>query len=329
MNLMNLGRVGLSVLEARLFNKRRPVNVMWRITNKCNSNCSYCNIYNRNQQELSTVQIMRIIGQLSDAGTRRIGFVGGEALLRKDFGDIVDCAKSKNILVTLVTNGYLVPDCPEVVKKLDYLIISFDGRAENHEKNRPQGSHRKVINAFDYCKKHKIKVLTNTVINKNNLNDLKYIVDTVNQYGMNATFNVLQGSDEYPSQSEYNAALKELLHLKRSGAPIVLSENALKFLLDWQDYTVFFSNRNFPGFKCWAGELIFNIDTDGTIAACDIMTHLGKDNPNVLEMGIQNAIKKVGKNGCKACTCSHIIEYSFMFSMKFRVISDWMRMVLS
>jgi len=304
--------------------RRVPMNIMWRITNKCNSKCGYCHIWQRKQKELSTEQVMKLVDEMHELGTARIGFVGGEAFLRPDFGQIVDYVKSKSIYVTLVTNGCLVPDNVALLKKLDYLVISFDGKKKSHEKGRMKDSYDNVLRAFDVCKANGIKVLTNTVLNENNLGDLDYILDTASSYGFNCTFNVLQGGDMYPDAEKYREALRHLIKRKKEGAPIVLSERAMKFLIKWPDYSKF-TAKKYPGFKCWAGELIFNIDTDGKLAACDIMTHMRKDNPDATK-GLQQAIAKVRKE-CEACTCAHVIEYNYMFSLKPDVVWDWGKMI--
>jgi len=85
------------------------------------------------------------------------------------------------------------------------------------------------------------------------------------------------------------------------------------------------SKQKHHGFKCWAGQLIFNIDTDGRIAACDIMSHIKNDNPDCVKLGLKAAIKEVSKNGCQACTCAHVIEYNYMFSFYPDVIIDWLK----
>lgn len=297
-----------------------PMNIMWRITNRCNSKCSYCNIWKRKQKELTTKQILSLIDEMDELGTARIGFVGGEAFLRDDFEQIVDYVKSKGIFVTLVSNGCLVPNNVALLKKLDHLVLSFDGRKENHERGRMKGSFSHVMKAFGTCKQEGITVLTNTVLNKHNLDDLDYILKVVSDFGFSATFNVLQGNCEYPSNEVYRTALNHLLTRKKQGHPIVLSEKALKFLIKWPDYSKFVKNK-YPGFKCWAGQLIYNIDTDGTIAACDIMSHMRKDNPDATK-GLKRAIAQVKKE-CQACTCAHVIEYNYMLSLKIGVIKGW------
>ena len=107
----------------------------------------------------------------------------------------------------------------------------------------------------------------------------------------------------------------------------MLSKRAMRYLRKWPDYKRFMTKKKVKGFRCWAGELIYNIDTDGKIAACDIMTHVKQDNPSCVELGLKKAIRKVSKDGCKACTCAHVIEYNYMFSFRPDVIFDWSKLV--
>lgn len=58
--------MGIGVLFAHLLNKRIPLNVMLSVTNHCPSRCSYCNIPDRNQKELTTKQIFYLIDELSE-----------------------------------------------------------------------------------------------------------------------------------------------------------------------------------------------------------------------------------------------------------------------
>ena len=211
---------------------------------------------------------------------------------------------------------------------MDYLIISFDGKKQNHEKGRSKGSFKKVMRAFEECKNNNIKVLTNTVLNKYNLNDIDYILDTVKRYGFMSTFNLLQGvSDYYPSDTQYERVLTHLIKQKKQGAPIVLSLKTMNFLRNWSDYKEFTKQKEIKGFNCWAGELICNIDTDGKIAACDILTHRQINNPDCLELGFEKAFRSITKKGCKACTCSHVIEYNYMLSLNLSVIVDWGKLI--
>jgi MoaA/NifB/PqqE/SkfB family radical SAM enzyme len=327
MNLRNALGFFNSVASARVLNKRVPINIMWRLTNRCNSNCKYCSIKVRRQPELNRAQIFSLISQMANCGTKRIGFVGGEALLRPDFEQIVDKVRETGIYVTLVTNGSLVPEKIALLKKLDCLVISFDGTKANHERGRGKGSFSNVMKAFVLCQKNRIKVLSNTVLNKYNLEDIDFILDTAKRYGFKCTFNLLQSSDCYPTDDSYRKALDLLIQKKKRGAPIVLSLKTMLFLRRWPDYKEFTTTTEVSGFKCWAGTLIFNIDTDGRIAACDVLSNRLKNNPSCIELGFEQAYQRVQTAQCKACTCAHVIEYNYIFSLHPSVMWDWAKLV--
>ncbi|MFH1510793.1 MAG: radical SAM protein [Candidatus Woesearchaeota archaeon] len=321
--------MGKAVLANNLLGTVTPINIMWRITNKCNSRCEYCRIWKREQNELSTEQVFSLIDQMYHAGTLRIGFVGGEALLRPDFAEIVQYAKSKSIYLTLVSNGILVPKKMSIIKNIDCLVLSFDGKKRNHERGRCKGSFGKLMQAFEACKRNKINLLTITVLNKHNLQDIDFVLEKAKKYGFRCNFHLLQGGWEcYPSDQQYRQALDYLIARKKQGSPIAMSLRCLRFLREWPDYKKFFSKEKMPGFRCYAGKLFFNIDTDGSIAGCDVLSNMHK-NPDCVKLGLRQACNIVDRHGCEACTCVATIEYSSMFSLKADVITDWVRVVFS
>lgn len=328
MKAKNIFMAAKALCLAYTIGKKTPLNIMWRITNKCNSKCKYCVIRNRKMRELSTSDIFNLIDQMSKAGTQRIGFVGGEALLREDFGQIIEHAKKKGIYVTLVSNGYLIPEKIQIIKNLDCLILSLDGRKMNHEQDREPGAYEKVIVAFELVSKEKINVLTNTVLTKYNLKDIRFILETAQRYGFKCTFNLLQGAAEMlPTREEYQKAIQEIIDAKKKGMPVVLSFKTLHMLKEWEDYAKPLSYNHLKGFKCWAGKLIFNIDTDGSIAPCDIISNIKSGNPSCTNLGLKKAIASMHKPKCKACTCAHVLEYNHIFSLSLPVIRDWVKVV--
>lgn len=328
MEINNVLCIAKAVLLAHIFNSKIPVNVMWRITNKCNSKCKYCTIRDRCQKELSTSEIFSLIDQMAKLGTQRIGFVGGEALLREDFGQILDYVKKKGIYVTLVSNGYLIPKKINLVKKLDCLVLSFDGKKLNHERDREIGAYKKLMDAIKAVSKEKLNLLTNTVLTKYNLKDIDFILETAKKYGFRCTFNLLQGArDMMPCDEEYKDAIQKLIISKKKRMPIVLSFKTLNILKNWGDYKKFVSSEPVKDLKCWAGKLIFNIDTDGSIEPCDILSNTKKKHPNCVKLGLKKAISIMKQPKCKSCTCAHVMEYSHIFSFSLPVIWDWSKVV--
>src|SRR3989344_5649637 len=124
--------LALKILKGRLTNKRIPASVVLCVTNRCNLRCAYCyaEYYDRHT-EFTTGQILSLIDELYEMGTRHISLNGGEALMRDDIEIIVDKINAKNILCQLTTNGLLVKDKINVLKKVDSLCVSLDGNKKS------------------------------------------------------------------------------------------------------------------------------------------------------------------------------------------------------
>jgi MoaA/NifB/PqqE/SkfB family radical SAM enzyme len=326
--------MGNATLMANLFNKRTPINVMLSVTNHCPSRCNYCRIPLRKQKELTTEQIFSLIDQLADAGTERVAFWGGEPLVRSDIGKIIDYAKNKGMFTTLDSNGYLLPQKIDELKNLDILILSIDGREEVHDQNREKGSHKKVIRALEIATK-RIPVWTITVLTKNNLNEIDYLLDLAEKMGFYTTFQILHHTSSIagdtqsmlPSPEEYREVIKKLIEAKKNGAPIVSTVKYLKHLLKWQDYAESYRVEKQKGdIPCWAGKLFCNVDTDGKVYPCVVLIEQMKA-LNFLDVGFKKAFDNLASLECSACTASCLIEFNLMFSLHLDVISNWYRYI--
>lgn len=86
MKIKDLNSIFWSIARYHLFNKKTPLSVTVNLTYRCNLNCIYCNVENLIGDEMSTGQIYGLIDQFYSSGCRRIGFAGGEPLVRKDIG---------------------------------------------------------------------------------------------------------------------------------------------------------------------------------------------------------------------------------------------------
>jgi radical SAM protein with 4Fe4S-binding SPASM domain len=125
------------------------------ITKKCNLRCKHCYLEAGNQadQELSTKEIKRLLDNLKSIGGISVAFGGGEALMRDDCIELMEYAISKDLLISLGTNGTLI-DRP-LAKKLARLPIkiqiSLDGATEaTHDYLRGKGSFAKTLKGIDY-----------------------------------------------------------------------------------------------------------------------------------------------------------------------------------
>lgn len=160
--------------------------VCWNITARCNQNCLYCHRF-LNVRELSYEENKQILDNLIRDGVTHITWTGGEALLYPNLYKLIKFSKENGVYNRVITNGKLLVDNYDVLNYLSDLTISLDsirpqtnlklGRGEKHFEN--------IKNILDYIqngKYKKLKVNVNTVVNKQNINEIKELGEFLNQY---------------------------------------------------------------------------------------------------------------------------------------------------
>jgi len=317
-----------------LLGRRRPVNVMVSVTDRCCSRCSYCQIPEQGRPDLTTDQWKDLFRQMAEAGTKRIGVWGGEPLMRKDIVELCAYAREQGMYVSLDSNGYLLPNRVEILDNIDHLVLAFDGPEEAHDCNREKDSHSKVMKAMELAS-GKTRLWTITVLTRNNMNQLGYIMDTALKYGFQTTFQTLHHnaklggdtSDMMPSADEYRDVYRRLLEMKKSGAPVANSTRYLKSLADWKDYSVTRVNEGFHGVPCRAGKMYCNIDADGKVYPCSLLIGLYPDSLNALEVSFKTAFDNTFELPCQACTASCYTEYNYLYSLRPGVALQWNKAV--
>ncbi|MDP2923278.1 MAG: radical SAM protein, partial [Candidatus Omnitrophota bacterium] len=128
----------LSILYCRIFRVDKPVFIVLVTNEQCNLKCTYCygNYGQRDKYEnYSTRYLLKIIDELKELGTRLLTLHGGESLLRRDIGEVINYAKLRGFYISLNTNGYLIPNKIKELICIDNIILSLDGREENNDKN--------------------------------------------------------------------------------------------------------------------------------------------------------------------------------------------------
>lgn len=88
--------------------RHRPILAHIIPTRRCNLSCAYCNEYDKVSSPVPTAEMLRRIDLLAALGTGIITFSGGEPLLHPDLDEMIRRVRSHGVIVTLITNGYLL-----------------------------------------------------------------------------------------------------------------------------------------------------------------------------------------------------------------------------
>jgi len=324
------------LLLAKATGKSVPFFVQASITTICNLSCSYC--YAVYPQRKITDQPketwFKLFDELAEMGTRRINLVGGEPLLRRDTGELIKYIKNAGMECAMTSNGYLVPSRIEELKNLDLLCISLDGDKHSHDLNRGKDTWEKAMKAVEVGKAAGIEMQVATVLTKNSIGSIDYMLDLTEKYGLIVGFSTLINqtvdgvaspvADLTPSDAEYKEALKKVIQKKKEGARILFSDKTYKFALDWPyDYGTDKVSKD-PGIafpKCHAGEFFCIIDTNGKVYPCAQWVG-GRPALSAFEVGFKKAFEAAQNHGCKACHVACTTEYNYLFDLDKDIITN-------
>lgn len=179
-----------------------------KVTSKCNFFCPFCCEPNRNQDEPSANDLIRLARRLARLGIKRISITGGEPLLNPDlkvFLKETNALNMYNLLLTadpfnLADHLYLISDF------LDAIRISVHGFGSEHDNiTGKAGVFKKLSGLISKIKSKNIEVSVTTVVTNRNINSLETIADWCIKKGITKLylFRLLHSGRGYSFISEY------------------------------------------------------------------------------------------------------------------------------
>jgi len=315
---MNALKTLTGVLRNRYLGTPVPVAMTIALTYRCNLRCRYCQIWKEAGAEMSTGQVISAMDELSDAGMARLGFTGGEPLLREDIGTLVTHAKDRGLFTSIFTNGALVDGHLETLSKLDVVLMSLDGPREVHDAMRGEGAWDKAMHALSVLSDAGVKVWTNTVVTNRNVDVVDWVLDTAERHGAHAAFQPIfehsysvsgdRVAGYRAEKTQYSALIDHLLDRKREGAPLLNSPLFLHYVKNpiW---------RENPR-KCMAARVYGAVAPDGKVAPCPILLQM-TGLPSGLKVGFAEAFRRTrSPRECRGCFCIATVESDFLFSFR-------------
>lgn len=326
MSLAKKISLGFRLANKILFRKRIPFFVGWALTNRCALKCLYCDASNLDPFEMPTKQVLNIIDELSQLGTRFIQFTGGDCILRDDIAKILEYCYQKNIYTTLSCSGILVPEKIKELRFLGRLGLSLDGRKEVQDYLRGKGTFEMVMKAIDSLKDNNIKFKFVTVLSKFNLGEIDFLLDlakklnssTLFQPGIRKKLYSDEINETSPDIEPYREAVKKIISLKKQGEKVTNSFSALKHLLHWP----------YPKkILCPGGKIMCCIRSNGQVAVCSRVDDTHFLSNNCLEKGFREAFIDLPSYSCNNCWASLHVETSCILSFKPEAIFNSFRII--
>ena len=338
-----------SLLVARATGGRKLLSLYFILTERCPNTCLYCgyrdSIGNRAlaAKEMSTAQILKILAEAAAMGCQKIQISGGEPLARSDLGEIVAAAKSLGLFVGLSTSGVGLPARIDALAGLDLAFISLDGPPEIHNRNRGKADFDAASNAVALFRARGKRVFTTTVLNRNNLGAIDFVLDFARRNGTLANF-VFCNSHTDPDEKshlpkaddlgdtlltpeEIHGAIALLARRKSEGAPIGSSLPYLDYMKRWPDYGVSYLEGPHDGVDCSAGRFYAYLFPDGTLYPCGDLYWRQKGR-SAVALGLAGAFQDLDAIPCRSCRTACYVEQNLVFGLNARAGMNWMNMKL-
>lgn len=128
------------------------------VTKRCNLNCSYCGAKNEAGEELTPVQIEKIVRAFSGCGINKVRLTGGEPLVRQDICEIAERISRIDGIkkLALTTNGIFLRKYAEELKKSGVTAINISLDTTDKEQFRSITGYDgldKVFEGIDECER--------------------------------------------------------------------------------------------------------------------------------------------------------------------------------
>lgn len=144
-----------------------------RVLEACNADCFMCGFaLSRDGYRfgLSDLEALMPAIHASDVGFLR--FTGGEPLLHKELGAMLELAREHGLKTSIITNGWSLASRAESLEAagLDQIVVSIDSCApDEHDRYRNlDGLFYRALAGIDKCRELGIKVRVNTVVGPHN-----------------------------------------------------------------------------------------------------------------------------------------------------------------
>ncbi len=286
----------------RLMGRKSPFQMTLSLSNRCNFRCTYCEIPIQQRDEMSTADWLAVIDDLHAGGMGRASIIGGEPLLRRDVGEIIQHLKRRGVHASMNTNGWLVEDRIDDIDALDLVCVTLDGPAPIHDRQRHAGSYVRVLRALEVLRSRKVSTVTMTVVTPEGIDHVEHVLELARAAGIRAYFqlehdkrmDVSQPISPELSQARVAELARHLLDLKRRGFPVGNSTAALR-RQEAERYLITCD-------RCHAGSYFGYVFSDGTVSHC-LFTVAQVEAGNGRRRGYARAFDELAPPRGPGCSC--------------------------
>ena len=301
---------------ARLGLRPSLIDLTYEVTWRCNLACSYCDRHTPMPNEMTHEQIFRVLREFCELGMIRIHLDGGEPLMHRLIGQMVDWLTDHGVVVSMNTNGALVPWRRDVVRKLSKIHISLDGPSDCHDAMRGRGSFARAIAGAQAARHAGVSVEFRCTVGRHNAQSIETLIEVAEALEIPVVF---------------QPALNSLfLDTDRDGSPWQMESQMIREVfarieqLKRQSHAVgnaWSSLRHFRSFPvdtrppCAAGWVIATMDPQGVLFPCGQVNRSNRSN-SAVGLGAAEAFARLSRHGCSQCWCARLVEGNYAWGLR-------------
>jgi len=185
-----------------------PFYCSFKVTHHCNLRCSFCNVWMEDTPDLDLEGVKTVLDQIAKSSIVVLSLEGGDPLVRKDIGEILEYAHQQPYYLFFTTNGHLLDKRPmdEYGKHVDYIHISIDEGHDNLD----------FFERLEEFKSYGPEICIQTVVTKDTMDVLEDKIKLVYNAGVRTVIMPachLDGTDDYyPDPQHFK---EEIIRLKK------------------------------------------------------------------------------------------------------------------
>lgn len=179
-----------SLLGGRIL-PRRLFNVMFYTTNRCNSRCKTCSIWQQQPKlDLPAEKVKEVLDSKTVSPTTLVMVEGGEFILHPQRGEILKSLRGRKF--GLMSNAVAVDRLVETIRKfkIEDVSISLDGTRETYKRVRGVDAYDNVIRAVNALKGLTKVVVCFTFSPWNTPEDYYHVWRLCKDLGVRLTYNI-------------------------------------------------------------------------------------------------------------------------------------------
>jgi radical SAM protein with 4Fe4S-binding SPASM domain len=264
-----------------------PHLISWNLTRRCNLACGHCYLdaVQRKSEagdELSLPEVVRVIDEIAEfAPGAMLVLTGGEPLLRRDLGDIVEHAAGAGLMPVVGTNGILLDavrarqlrelGAAGVGISLDSTTPEFHDRLRGHD-----GAWQGALDGMRAAREAGLGVLMQATLFEENRHQLAGFADLAAEVGamaLNFFFLVCTGrgvTQTDLSAQAYEDSLRDILALQQARPNLMIRARCAPYA---RRMLGLHAGESAPGYAEWssaclAGRRYLRIGPKGEVTPC-------------------------------------------------------------